>query len=40
MAYISAALNVEALLAAKKLVEQVGGMEHSTTGLSVLEKLG
>lgn len=35
-----AALNLEALLATKKLVEQLGGVEHAKTALSVLEKLG
>jgi hypothetical protein len=32
--------NLESLLAAKKLVEQLGGIEHAKSALSVLEKLG
>lgn len=34
------AINLESLLAAKKLVEQLGGIEHAKSALSVLEKLG
>jgi hypothetical protein len=35
-----AALNLESLLAAKKLVAQLGSIEHAKSALSVLEKLG
>ena len=35
-----AGLNLDSLLAAKKLVAQVGGIEHAKSALSVLEKLG
>jgi hypothetical protein len=35
-----AAVSLESLLAAKKLVEQLGGVEHAKSALSVLEKLG
>jgi hypothetical protein len=34
------AINLDALLAAKKLVEHLGGIEHAKSALSVLEKLG
>ena len=33
-------LTLESLLAAKKLVAQLGGVEHAKAALSVLEKLG
>ncbi len=32
-------IDVEALLAAKKLVQQLGGIEHAKSALNVLEKL-
>jgi hypothetical protein len=33
-------INLQSLLAAKKLVAQLGGIEHAKSALSVLEKLG
>jgi hypothetical protein len=35
-----AAVNLQSLLVAKKLIEQLGGIEHAKSALSVLEKLG